>query len=283
LQEYSRKESGYTVLVKPVEGGTMDSGRSRAIDPKAESGRLGNYNFEHSLTNKKKKVNTSELERTVSTIGGTALLISGLIGLTRKNWNGLWMGLSGAYFTYRGITGHCAFYEALHLDTSDPTTHGGILVERSIVVRRSARELYNFWRDFENLPSFMTHLESVWMTGDHRWHWVAKAPAGMSVEWDADVVVEQPGELIAWQSTADSEIPNEGSVEFISLPDNQGTEVRVSFVYYPPAGKLGAWIAKLFGEEPEVQVDDDLRHFKELMEMGEGPRTRDSSGSANRN
>jgi uncharacterized membrane protein len=114
----------------------------------------------------------------------------------------------------------------------------------------------------------MEHLEAVWMIGDHRYHWVAKAPAGMSVEWDADVIEERPGELVAWRSLDGSEIANEGSVRFESSDHGLATDLHVSLKYYPPAGKIGAWIAKLFGEEPGDQIEADLNHLKELMESG---------------
>lgn len=103
-------------------------------------------------------------------------------------------------------------------------------------------------------------------------HWVAKSPAGTS-EWDAEIINEHENHLIAWQSKPGSEIDHAGSVRFESAPAGQGTEVRVSLEYIPPAGKLGAAIAKLYGEEPELQVEDDLARFKALMEVGEIPTT----------
>lgn len=261
----------------------MAGRKSRVVGPrKMEGGRVGNYSFPQGIQGKKRKVNLSETERSISSIGGTAMALYGIYGLSKKNFAGIWLGLLGGYMAYRGVTGYCSVYDSLSIDTADPKTRGGILVEKSIVVNRSAEELYKFWSDFENLPSFMDHLESVWMTGDHRWHWVAKAPAGLSVEWDADVVVEHPGELIAWQSTADSEIPNEGSVQFITLPNGSGTKVRVSLIYYPPAGKLGQWIAKMFGEEPELQIADDLKHFKQIMESGDTTRTTSTANKRKR-
>lgn len=221
-----------------------------------------------------RNVNISEPERIVSTIGGAGLA---LYGAARKDLPGLALALFGGYLVYRGATGHCHTYEALGLDLSDPRLHGGIEVNKSIVIKRSPQELYRFWYNFENLPRFMEHVEAVWMIGDHRWHWVAKAPAGMSVEWDADVVGEREGEYIAWQSLEGAEVPNEGSVRFEALPDDQGTKVTVSLIYYPLGGQLGAWIAKLFGEEPNVQVEDDLRNFKLIMEGNEAHRTEDFS------
>lgn len=210
-----------------------------------------------------RQVNISEPERIVTSIGGAGLAI---YGVSRGDLRGLAMALAGSYLLYRGATGHCHTYEALGIDMSDPVTHGGIEVTKSLVIKQPADELYDFWYNFENLPHFMQHLEAVWQIGDHRWHWVAKAPGGMSVEWDADVIDEEEGKFIAWRSLEGSDVPNEGSVTFTELPNNGGTQVTVSLVYYPLGGQMGAWIAKMFGEEPSIQIEDDLRNFKLLME-----------------
>jgi uncharacterized membrane protein len=145
----------------------------------------------------------------------------------------------------------------------------GIRVQRSITVNRPAEEVYAFWRNFENLPRFMQHLESVETLDGRRSHWKAKAPAGTSVEWDAETTEDRPNELIAWRSTEGATVPNEGVVRFEPAAGGRGTEVHVDLRYEPPAGKLGALVAKLFGEEPTQQVRDDLRRFKRNVESGE--------------
>jgi len=142
-------------------------------------------------------------------------------------------------------------------------------VKQAITVNRPAEELYQFWRNFEQLPRFMSHLESVVVASDGRPHWVAKAPAGATVEWDAELVEDRSNQLIAWRSMQGAEVKNSGSVRFISAPGNKGTEVHVAMQYDPPGGKLGAAAAKLFGEEPNQQTKDDLRAFKQVMETGE--------------
>jgi uncharacterized membrane protein len=156
-------------------------------------------------------------------------------------------------------------------DRSTTTTgrEGKLHVKRAVTIRRSPEELYNFWRDFENLPRFMYHLEEVRVLGSGRSHWRAKAPAGMTVEWDAEIVEDRPNERIAWRSLPDSDVTNSGSVEFRRAPGDRGTEVHVEIHYDPPGGRLGALIAKLFGDEPGEQVADDLRRLKQLMEVGE--------------
>ena len=146
---------------------------------------------------------------------------------------------------------------------------GVIRTKRSITVGKSPEECYAFWHNFENLPQFMRHLESVSVTGERRSHWKAKAPAGKSVEWDAETIEDRPNELISWRSTEDADVYNAGTVSFQKAPGDRGTEVRVELEYKPPLGKLGSKVAMLWREEPGQQVMDDLRHFKQVMETGE--------------
>jgi uncharacterized membrane protein len=146
---------------------------------------------------------------------------------------------------------------------------GAIRVRKSVVINRSPEELYRFWHDFQNLPRFMLHLESVKVTGEGRSHWVAKGPAGSTVEWDAEITEDRPAELIAWRSLEGSDVDNAGSVRFERATGGRGTIVRVEVEYNPPGGVVGAAVAKLFGEEPDVQISDDLRRFKQVVETGE--------------
>lgn len=145
----------------------------------------------------------------------------------------------------------------------------GIHVTRSITVNRPPAEVYAFWRDFSQLPRFMRHLESVQVMGERRSHWKAKAPAGMTVEWDAELVEDRPDELIAWRSLEGADVENAGSVRFSPAPGGRGTEVTVELRYDPPGGVVTEKLAKLFREEPEQQVRDDLAAFKQVMETGE--------------
>jgi uncharacterized membrane protein len=148
---------------------------------------------------------------------------------------------------------------------ADP--EGPAHVKVAITVRRSREDVFRFWRDFSNLPSFMAHLESVHPNGDGRTHWTAKAPAGRTVEWDAQIVEERPGELISWRSIG-GDVDNAGTVRFTDAPGNRGTEIHLDLRYDPPGGKLGTAVAKLLGEEPRQQVADDLRRFKQVTETG---------------
>lgn len=214
-----------------------------------------------------KDTNVSNPERIVSAVAGGALIA---YGLSRRNTVGVLLSLVGGGLALRGTTGHCEVYNQLGFDTAHGKAKGSdrIHVQKSVTINKSAAELYSFWRNFENLPKFMNHLESVQMTGEKTSHWKAKAPLGTSVEWDAELTSDVENERIGWKSAEIADVPNSGVVEFKETKD-RGTEVRVTMTYLPPAGKLGALVAKLFGEEPSQQVDEDLRRFKRLMEGGE--------------
>ena len=154
---------------------------------------------------------------------------------------------------------------AKQLSTGNP----GVQAKASCIVNRSPDEVYRFWRAFENLPRFMKHLDAVEDLGDGRSRWKAKGPAGSKVEWDATIIADVPGEVITWRSLENADVDNAGAVRFEKAPGDRGTIVKVHVQYNPPAGVVGATIAKLFGEEPEQQLDDDLRRFKQVMEVGE--------------
>ena len=145
----------------------------------------------------------------------------------------------------------------------------GIHARASCIVNREPDEVYSFWRQFQNFPRFMRHVESVEDLGEGCYHWVVKGPAGMTVEWDATIVADVPGEVITWRSLENSDVDNAGAVRFERTPGGRGTLVKVNFEYNPIGGVLGAAVAKLFGEEPNQQLDDDLRRFKQVMEIGE--------------
>jgi uncharacterized membrane protein len=217
--------------------------------------------------------NVSNPERWVSVIAGSALAA---YALKQRSLKSLFLGSLGGMLVWRGATGYCDVYGALGLSTADgygrkvSIPYGrGIRVEQAVTINRPAAELYRFWRNFENLPRFMEHLESVTVIDQKRSHWKAKGPAGVDAEWDAEIINEIPNELIGWRSVEGSRVDNAGSVHFESLPRDRGTEVRVILRYDPPAGRLGAAFAKIFREEPKMQIREDLRRFKQLVETGE--------------
>jgi uncharacterized membrane protein len=149
-------------------------------------------------------------------------------------------------------------------------------VEASITVNRPIIEVFAFWHDLANLPRFMTHLQDVTVLGTGRSRWTAKAPAGQTVMWEAEITEDVAEELIVWRSVEGSDIANTGRVRFNPAPGGRGTEVHVHLQYRPPAGRLGSVVAKLFGESPGQQIRDDLRRFKQVMETGEVVRSEGS-------
>lgn len=221
--------------------------------------------------------NVSNSERIVSAVGGGALLA---YGIKRKDWLGALLGVVGGGLALRGATGHCQVYDALDVDTNEKSLFARgkeqakswlettTEVTKSVTINKSAKDLYEFWRDFENLPKFMNHLESVKVVNEKKSEWKAKAPLGYEVTWEAQISQDVPNEKIAWRSIEGSQIPNTGSVEFKETK-NRGTEVKVTIKYEPPAGKIGDLAAYFLTEEPNTQVAEDLRRFKSLMESGE--------------
>jgi uncharacterized membrane protein len=229
--------------------------------------------------------NVAKGERIGSVALGAALV--GL-GVRRRDPVGLVAALFGSYFIARGATGRCAVYQALGVSTGEadsvirPSSRDDVTsraatvnarkavkVERSVTIEKPRAELFAFWRNFENLPRFMEHLVSVRVDSPTRSHWQAKAPAGRTVEWDAEIVNEVPDEIIAWKSVGEPDVSNAGAVNFSDAPGGRGTVVRVTLDYEPPAGRVGAILSHFFSEEPDRQIREDLRKFKQLMETGE--------------
>jgi uncharacterized membrane protein len=219
----------------------------------------------------------NSVERAVSADAGGAILAYAL------KHGGLvvtLLSILGGGMLFRGATGHCHVYDALGVDTTTDESgrmkspfskssllSGKVHVVKALTINKSQSELYEFWRNFENLPIFMRHLESVTNTDEKISHWKAKAPLGQTVEWDAELTSDVPNEKIGWKSLEGASIPNSGVVEFLPTTD-RGTEVKVTLTYEAPGGKIGEWIAWALGEEPSIQVKQDLRRFKSLMETG---------------
>ena len=227
--------------------------------------------------------NVARPERIGSVAVGAALVT---YGMRRRDPVGMVAALLGSAFVLRGATGSCPVYRAMGISTgsadavlgpprSDVTSRAAtvngrksVKVERSVTIDADRHILYEFWHDFENLPRFMEHLVSVRELSPSRSRWVAKGPAGTTVAWDAELVNDIADSLIAWKSVAGSDVPNAGSVHFMDAPGGRGTMVRVVMDIEPPAGKLGLAMARLFGEDPDREVDADLHRFKAMMEVG---------------
>jgi len=196
-------------------------------------------------------VNLHFLERWASVGSGAVLTVSGI----RKGSRGVLRTLAGLAMMQRGVTGRCQVYRLLGVRTapSDATIpyELGVGVRAAVTINQPRDKVYQFWRQLENLPRFMRHLRSVEPAGGNRSHWVARGPAGMKVEWMAEIINEIPNELIGWRSLRGGDVDSAGSVRFSDAPGGRGTEIRVELQYNPPAGVIGAYVAKLFGKEPE--------------------------------
>jgi uncharacterized membrane protein len=242
-------------------------------------------NYATELNRPTSRVNVGRVERWLSVAAGGALAA---YGARRRDLPGGIAAAAGAALLYRGTTGHCPINSAIGRDSAHGNGHAaiadfgsdtrqqlrgrrGIHVEESITINKPVGEVYRFWRNFENLPQFMEHLESVSMREAGVSHWVARGPAGVKVEWDARIINEVENKVIGWQSLEGSTVATAGSVNFEETP--RGTVVRVHFQYNPPGGRVGAAVAKLFGEEPNQTVREDLRRLKRLLETGEVPTT----------
>ena len=253
------------ILTEQTRGQTPATGRAAESEPAYEL----------------REVNVGSSERLISAVAGGALAYC---GLKSRSTLGALAAAAGAAMVYRGVTGCCPAYAALGMNTAEqdltqssarPEEYFGraIHVEESVTINKTPWDLYQFWRNFENLPRFMRHLESVRVIDEKRSHWVAKAPAGTSVEWDAEIINDEPNALIAWRSVGNPWVDNAGSVRFVPGSGDRGTEVRVVVDYIPPGGRFAAAVAKLFGREPSQEIREDLRRFKQVMETGEVPTT----------
>lgn len=220
------------------------------------------------------ETNVAHLERWFSVVAGSAL--AGY-GLKRRTLPGLVVAALGGALVWRGATGRCPVYASFGISTAGEDDNRqvsvpygrGIQVEKTVTINAAPEKLYSFWRNFENLPRFMENLESVEVIDDKRSRWVAAGPAGFDAEWEAEIINEVPNELIGWRSVDGSRVDNAGSVHFTAAPGGRGTEVKVVLRYDPPGGKVGAVISRMFGEDPEWQVQEDLRRLKMLVEAGE--------------
>lgn len=221
--------------------------------------------------------NVGGVERWASLAMGAGLVLG---GLAKRDRAGAVAALAGGALLFRGASGHCPVNARIGRNTASENTrialtgNRGVHVKQAITIDKPIAEMYTFWRNLENLPRFMDHLEAVRVTGPDRSHWVAKGPAGMRVEWDAEINNEVENQVIGWRSLPGSDVTSAGSVNFDEGGPERGTRITVHLQYEPPAGKLGAWFAKLLGEEPNQQIREDLRRLKALMEAGEVPTTK---------
>jgi uncharacterized membrane protein len=219
-------------------------------------------------------VNITPLERSIAGLCGAGLLG---FGVTRRTLPSLITGIAGGgALLAMAATGYCPFYDALRINTArtgpaKPSDYydEGIHVEVNQTIAKSPAEIFRFWRNFENLPKFMDHLKLVTCEGNNRSHWIAKGPARVDVEWDAEIINEEPDRLISWRTVDDSDVDIAGTVRFLPAQNARATEVHVNLDYIPPAGRVGQAVAKIFGEDPKTQIQEDLGRLKQLMETNQ--------------
>jgi uncharacterized membrane protein len=209
-------------------------------------------------------------DRCASLAAATALVA---YGLTRRTVPGVCIAVAATPLAYRGLAGSWPAFTNGRGDTREALRGArGIHVRESIRVEKPLEEVYRFWRRLENLPRFMTHLERVTELGDRRSHWIARGPADVRVEWDAEIVNEVPDKVLGWRSLPGSAVISAGSVNFSRVRGGRSTQLAVHLQYAPPAGRAGALIATLFGREPSQTIREDLRHVKHILEAGEIPQ-----------
>jgi uncharacterized membrane protein len=209
-------------------------------------------------------INLSSANRWLALVGG--LLFFGA-GMRRRGTARRTMSAVGIAIAYRGLRSLCAIYISNLAKTSRTLPYKeGIVEEHTVTVARSADSLYRFWRNFENLPRIMRHLDRVVVLDANRSRWVVRAPGGTHIEWFAEVINDVPNELIAWRSLANSNIDTAGSVRFV--PQAEGTLVRVTLRYDPPARSVVRTVTRLLGSDASAQIEEDLLRFKETMQRG---------------
>jgi uncharacterized membrane protein len=215
-------------------------------------------------------INLHELERWASLAAAGAVMA---YGFSRRTAPGVALAVAATPLVYRGISGRWPFENGY----ADDTRHAlsgkrGIHVRESVRIERRVEEIYGFWQRLENLPHVFTHLEHVSELGDGRSHWIARGPADLGVEWDAEIINDVENRVIAWRSLPHSDVVTAGSVNFKPVRGGRATEVSVHLQYAPPAGRAGAFLARMFGREPSQAIREDLRRLKQVMEAGEIPR-----------
>jgi uncharacterized membrane protein len=218
--------------------------------------------------------NMNEVERWLSIAAGVGLAT---YALTRRRGVARWTLTGfGALLVRRGASAHCETYELFGINTAGTGQDtrralggsGGILVDERVTINQPIELLYRFWRNLENLPRFMRHLQSVERITDTLSRWHAYGPAGTTVEWSAEIINEVPNQVIGWQSIEGSDVVSAGSVNFDSAGAGLGTHVRVRLQYSPPGGKVGAAIVRLLGQDPATEIREDLQRFKQMVEQG---------------
>jgi uncharacterized membrane protein len=210
--------------------------------------------------------NVGRMERIVSGLVGPWLLG---FGLRRRSLAGLAIASGGAMLLHRGITGRCMVYERLGISTTDEAVFRGVDVRRTVTIMASPQDLYARWRKLENLPRILGHLESVQEESDGATsHWTARIGT-MTAQWDAELVIEEPGSRLAWQTMPDSDWMHAGDITFRPAPGGRGTEMTVHLRVAPRAGRMLLRVAPFLRGLTRITLGNELRRFKQLVETGE--------------
>jgi uncharacterized membrane protein len=210
-------------------------------------------------------INLNWPERYVSIVTGVKLSFSGMRYLFKKPFTSLLKLGAGGYLLNRGITGHCEIYSRIGKNTQEPVN---VNIRSSFFIDKPRHLVYQFWRKLDNLPLFMNHLESVEVIDGRRSHWVLKLPINVAkVSWDAEIVKDEPDTMIGWSSLPGSIIDNAGKVRFRDAENGKGTLVDIIISYQPPAGGVGASVAHVLNPVFKNMVDNDVRNFKQYMDL----------------
>ena len=202
--------------------------------------------------------NVGLTERFVSVFAGAILLSKGLRNPFKPKF------LYGAYLTYRGFTGHCLLYEQLSIDGTKPQA---INIRGEFIIEKPASEVYSYWRNLNNLPGSVSHLLDVKMIDEHLSQWKSKVLKNMlPVNWEAEIVKDEPGKMIGWRSTESSNLQHVGKVEFDPTPDGAGTLLKIVLSYHPPVGGVGIGIARLLNPYLEHLLTKEIKTFKHEIE-----------------
>jgi uncharacterized membrane protein len=223
------------------------------------------HRWREGVTEQQDNINLSQAERIISVASGVKLALSGFKGIFKSPFSSIIkLGASG-YLLNRGLTGHCELYTRMGRNSTEPVN---VNIRSSFLINKPRQQVYNFWRKLDNLPLFMKHLESVEVIDNTRSHWVLKLPTGAAkVNWDAEIVRDEPGYSIGWSSLPNSMIDNAGKVRFQDSPEGDGTLVDIVISYRPPAGGFGGGIAHVLNPVFKNMVDNDVRNFKQYMDI----------------
>jgi len=232
------------------------------------------------------EVNIGHFERGASLTLGLALIA---LALGQRRVRGAFTyGLLGSYLSWRGATGHCAVYDALDTGSAedeederlDAGGHDDVSIDAAATIACSPDEAYAFFRRLENLPRFLAFVDSVQPIDATRSRWTGRTPSGGRLEWEAEILEDRPGELIAWRSRPGAFVHHAGAVRFRPAPGDRGTEVRLEVEFEPPAAPLGRALAHVLGRATAYLAEEDLRRLKQILEAGETATTRGQSRGA---